>query len=205
MKSALFRLQLIGVVCFSKLELLLVLDSLCLFYRKVFMFEFLDSLGFFGHCTSCFRVSHHLGGCVVEDLIRVLAFNCPLLYGDCLFVEPKQIRLVVDNDSGGIEFFHIGAITKDWPGLWVPGVYVQYEPLFSDNLTGRGSIFYSDDWLVSAKSVATDKVVIVPVGFVLDWGVVDSGCVADLINCGFEPIREGIDGGYYFPVVARRG
>jgi len=144
------------------------------------MFEFLESFNLFDHCVSPLSVSHHLGGCVVDELMRVPAFNCPRANGDCLYVRSGGKSLVARDDDNNVGLFSIGAMTKDQPGLQVPGVYVHYEALFRDYIKAFGSSFYPDSWLASAKSVETDKVLIVPLDFVLDPEIVDPKCVKDL-------------------------
>jgi len=86
----------------------------------------------------------------------------------------------------------------------VVGVYVCYQDLFREYVRENGSIFYSDDWLASAKSVATNKVVIVPVGLVLDTWAIDPNSFQDLIGWGVKPIGSIPDSQYCFPVVACR-
>jgi len=170
------------------------------------MFKFLTYiLDLFTHCTGCLSARHHLGGCVVEDFIGVQAFNCPSLHGDCLFVEPKRIGLTIDFGAGDVEFFYIRGIIKGQAGLRVPGVYIYYQPLFGNYVRRNGSFFYSDNWLASAKSVATDKTLMVPVELVLDPRVAQPDCVESLTGWGLKPVRERFDSQYYFPAVAWEG
>jgi len=158
--------------------------------------------GLFSHCVCSLSTTHHLGGCVVNEFIGVPAYSCPVIDDDCIYVEPSPVGLFVRRESGDSKLYYLSAITKDKPDVELTGVYVNYQPLSRDYVKENGSYFYSESWLKEAQAQRSEKVVMVPVNFVLNPELISSYANDQLVGLGFKVRGTEFDGGDNFPAVA---
>jgi len=163
------------------------------------------ALEFFSSCC-CSRTVPSMEKAVlsgfVENFIGVPAFSCSSISDNCIFVRPKTLGLLIEHDKKWTKVYWLNAMTEESSGTLIPGVYINYHPLFSGHVNESGSYFYSKSWLREAKRVECNKVVMVPTEFVLKPCIINPSYAEQFFGLGLKPVSGSFYSENSFPVVA---